>query len=564
MSQKRQQQEDAKPRFEGTPFEDKRRRRAPSFRSVVLEAINVKRLQHLMEPVLEPLIRRVVKEELDSALTKYVISMKRSRGKDIQHNESRCLQLHFLHAISLPVFTGTRIAEECNNLKVALVDSLSGQVVSSGPECSATVEIVVLEGDFDGDEGENWTLEEFKNNLVRARTGKKPLLTGDVLLNLKDGIGVVGDISFTDNSSWTRSRKFRLGAKVADSIDGIRIREARSESFVVRDHRGELYKKHHPPFLFDEVWRLEKIGKDGAFHRRLSKERVKNVKDFLILLFLDPTRLRNILGTGMSTKMWEVTVEHAQTCVLDKKLHLYNPSGSQQKIGVVFNVVGQVTALFLDGRYIPGDKLSETEKADAHNLVIAAYRDWEKVVTLDDEASLMDLVPCLSIAQSSSNLQLEVSSNGNKVLSSQNFDRFSYLQQNVSSPDIMQSMYSIGGLSNLDGYFHSVDPVNIMLEQPSNIPVQVANTVLCNADSMSQAFCADEQLKCFGTGCSLQDSNMQSSADLQSIVNCFLPRPVVPLDKAQRRWKILVSVFKMILNKKNCSKKSSCGNSKVL
>jgi hypothetical protein len=31
-----------------------------------------------------------------------------------------------------------------------------------------------------------------------------------------------------------------------------------------------------------------------------------------------------ILGTGMSAKMWEVTVEHARTCVLDdKKMFLY-------------------------------------------------------------------------------------------------------------------------------------------------------------------------------------------------------------------------------------------------
>ncbi|XP_022884605.1 calmodulin-binding protein 60 A-like [Olea europaea var. sylvestris] len=165
----------------------------------------------------------------------------------------------------------------------------------------------------------------------------------------------------------------------------------------------KAYKKHYPPFLFDEVWRLEKIGKDGAFHKCLSQER--------------------ILGTGMSTKMWEVILSLLRTSN--------------------------------EGQYIPSDKLSETKKADAHNLVISAYRDREKVVTFDDEASLMDLVPRLSIEQSSSYLQLEGSSNGNKVLSSQNFNNFSYLQQNVSLPHIMQSKYSIRGLSNQDGYFHT-------------------------------------------------------------------------------------------------------------
>lgn len=64
----------------------------------------------------------------------------------------------------------------------------------------------------------------------------------------------------------------------------------------------------------------------------------------------------------MSTKMWEVTVEHAKTCILDKKLFLYCPS-SQQKNHVVFNAVGQLMGLLSEDQYILADKLSETEKA---------------------------------------------------------------------------------------------------------------------------------------------------------------------------------------------------------
>lgn len=55
-----------------------------------------------------------------------------------------------------------------------------------------------------------------------------------------------------------------------------------------------VYKKHHPPSLSDEVWRLEKIGKDGAFHKRLSKAAVNTVKDFLTLLHVDPAQLRSV------------------------------------------------------------------------------------------------------------------------------------------------------------------------------------------------------------------------------------------------------------------------------
>lgn len=145
-----------------------------------------------------------------------------------------------MNSIALPLFTGARIeGEDCSSIKVALFDSLTGHTISSGSLSSAKVEIVVLEGDFDGDEGGIWTLEEFKNNIVREREGKKPLLTGDAFLTLKEGIGSVTDISFSDNSSWTRSRRFRLGARVVDSFDKVRIREAKTASFIVRDHRGE-------------------------------------------------------------------------------------------------------------------------------------------------------------------------------------------------------------------------------------------------------------------------------------------------------------------------------------
>ena len=112
--------------------------------------------------------------------------------------------------------------------------------MKSGPESSAKVEIVVLEGDSDGDEGDNWTVEEFKNKIVRERKGKRPLLAGNTVLNLTDGVGYVGEISLTDNSSWTRSSKLRLGARIVDNSSGItRVLEAKTESFIVKDHCGE-------------------------------------------------------------------------------------------------------------------------------------------------------------------------------------------------------------------------------------------------------------------------------------------------------------------------------------
>ena len=154
---------------------------------------------------------------------------------------SKNLQLQFMTRLSLPIFTGSKIEGEGSlSITVALVDTLTRQIVASGKESLMKVEIVVLEGDFESGEDDDWTAQEFNNNIVKEREGKKPLISGDVFVALIDGIGTVGELSFTDNSSWTRSRKFRLGARTEDGcFNGIRVLEAKSESFVVKDHRGE-------------------------------------------------------------------------------------------------------------------------------------------------------------------------------------------------------------------------------------------------------------------------------------------------------------------------------------
>ncbi|KAM1737216.1 hypothetical protein ACFX12_015474 [Malus domestica] len=543
MSQKRQQ-DDGKGRSDGTSSPDDKRRKT-SFQSVVLETMRLHKVQHLLEPLLERLIRKVVKEEVEEALRKHLASMKQNCGKETDPSESRILKLQFLNNISLPVFTGARIeGEECSTVQVALVDCFSGHIVKSGPESTAKVELVVLEGDFDGEEGDNWTLEDFKNNIVRERDGKKPLLTGEAVLNLKDGVALVGEISFTDNSSWTRSRKFRLGARVSDNFDGTRIREARTESFIVRDHRGELYKKHHPPSLLDEVWRLEKIGKDGAFHKRLSRENINTVNDFLIQLFINPSRLRNILGTGMSAKMWEVTVEHAQTCTLDKRVYLYYPPSSQET-GVAFNIVGQVMGLLLEHEYVSVSKLSETQKADGYHLVISAFEHWEEVVPFEDEASLIAASSNFTNVLHTSSSPRAEDLGGSKFLASQKIGGFDYAQPSASSPDIIPSIYSVGSTSGLDDYaLHNIDSFGLRYDQTLSFPGQVTNSMIFDTDPMAHALFVEDHLQF--SDANLESHNMSSESQyLHSTVDHFLPCSAVAIsDKAHRRWTKLFSVLK--------------------
>lgn len=154
----------------------------------------------------------------------------------IQAPEATGLQLDFNTRLSDTLFTSSRISP----MQVVIQSGNSEAVVTMGPLSSIKAEIVVLDGDFAKDENVGWTKEDFNASVVREREGRRPLLTGELVVTLRNGVGTFSNVTFTDNSSWTRSRRFRLGVRVVESnaIEE-RIREARSEPFVVKDHRGE-------------------------------------------------------------------------------------------------------------------------------------------------------------------------------------------------------------------------------------------------------------------------------------------------------------------------------------
>ncbi|KAK4406724.1 Calmodulin-binding protein 60 C [Sesamum angolense] len=229
---------------EGSELPTKRRHLV----STILKGPNYGRTLQEYVPCLEPIIRKWVQEAVERAID---TSLRSSYNQE-ECSRSRSLQLQF----------------------------------------HTKVNIVVLDGDFGPDGQEEWTKKEFNRRIVKNREGKRPLVAGELMVPLKDGIGHIGEISFTDNSSWIRSGKFRLGAQVHASSDELRIREAISNSFKVKDHRGESYQKHYPPSLDDEVWRLEKIAKDGTSHQKLTQYGITSVRDFLRLYFSDQFTLR--------------------------------------------------------------------------------------------------------------------------------------------------------------------------------------------------------------------------------------------------------------------------------
>ena len=157
-------------------------------------------------------------------------------------------KLLFLNQTAPTIFTNNEIeARNGKPLLVAICDTTnSNGIIKTGPLSSASVELVVLNLEFSSDQRvdeSSWTSSDFNNNVVSKREGKRPLIVGnDMIICLKNGVGFIKGLSFSDNSSWTKSKKFRLGAKVVDKnilAKFPRIMEAVSKPFRVMDHRGE-------------------------------------------------------------------------------------------------------------------------------------------------------------------------------------------------------------------------------------------------------------------------------------------------------------------------------------
>lgn len=345
-----------------------KRRRLPSTK---LEGLNFGRNIQESVSCLEPMIRKWVQEAVEHAIDPFL----RSPHAQVECPRSRTLQLQFHNILPSTLFTGSRLVSlDRSPIKIVLYDSSAKKEVTSGPLASIKVSIVVLDGDFESADREDWTREEFDSKRVKNREGKRPLVAGELIVPLQSGVGYVGDVIFTDNSSWIRSGKFRLGAKVINS-DEIRIREATSNAFKVKDHRGESYQKHYPPSLDDEVWRLEKIARDGASHKKLTEIGIYSVRDFLRCYITDDSKLRYKLN--VSNKTWETIIKHATKCTLDDTMYLYRTA---EGTGLLFNSIYKVVGVTFDGQtYHSLDSLNMYQKRMVEELKQHAYKnlqDW--------------------------------------------------------------------------------------------------------------------------------------------------------------------------------------------
>ncbi|CAH2044507.1 unnamed protein product [Thlaspi arvense] len=323
-----------------------------TFKKVVKKVMRDRSYNQFMVQM-ENMLRRIVREELGRLIrpdtSSSLAPMEQSRLETPSSRQR--FKLRFINSPPPSIFTGAKIeADGGSPVAIELVDAATNARVVSGPLSSSRVEIVPLNADFTD---ESWTVDVFKRNILKQREAKRPLLTGDITLALRDGVGVIaGVVAFSDNSSWTRSRKFRLGAR----LTGGGAVEARSAAFKCKDQRGESYQKHYPPSPSDEVWRLDKIAKGGVSAMRLGKQKIYTVKDFRRWYAIDPNALYTILDGAVSKRKWDAIVFHAKQCVLDET-ECYVYDSSTHDVSLLFNSVYEVTKVFSGGALRNADQV---------------------------------------------------------------------------------------------------------------------------------------------------------------------------------------------------------------
>ncbi|XP_052194140.1 calmodulin-binding protein 60 B-like isoform X2 [Diospyros lotus] len=357
---------------DGSEVPDRESKRRSSLADVVGDAIRQRDLQRM-----EAMMRRVVREEVEKIVASFHHSSSRS---SFDPSQRRGFQLHFDGKLPVTLYTCSRIeSEDRKPVKIVIYDA-SNKIISAGPPSSMKVEIVPLDGDFGANDQGEWTEQEFNAKILHARQGKRQLVTGKSVIRLRNGVGYINNVSFTDNSRWIRNQKFRLGARaVSSNSNEVRIREARSEPFRVKDLRGESYKKHHPPNLGDEIWRLEKISKGSDSRKRLSENGITTIQHFLKEYYMDPSSLRGLLGR-ISDKRWKTITEHATACVPDDKLYTYHREGETLVFNSIFKVVGGI----IGGQiYRSCDELYAVHKDLVDNMTRHAYKNMNDFVQLD-------------------------------------------------------------------------------------------------------------------------------------------------------------------------------------
>ncbi|KAJ1265776.1 hypothetical protein BS78_08G100500 [Paspalum vaginatum] len=289
--------------------------------------------------------------------------------------ENTSIRLCFLNRVKTHVYHDDEIKSESGTaIKIGIFNG--DKPIESGWLSNVQVEIFALEGDFPHASPKSWTAKKFNKHRASARDGNRNVLVGEgTKAQLKNGQCDLGSIRFTEGSSKARGGKFIIGARVCGGeVPGLQVQEAVMSPVVVQDRRNKSNEKSHPPKLKDGVHRLEGISKDGELYKRLEKEKIITVEDFLKAYNKDPYNLANILKLKMEHKPWKKITKHAKECSLEGRNKLKSFICTEKNVKLFFNCVHCIVgAEFFGGQYTLSSNFTPEQKELTDRLKQGAY-----------------------------------------------------------------------------------------------------------------------------------------------------------------------------------------------
>ncbi|RLN29298.1 protein SAR DEFICIENT 1-like isoform X2 [Panicum miliaceum] len=283
------------------------------------------------------------------------------------------IHLHFLNNWKPPLYTDKDITDE-NNVAIKVAMFEGDKMITTGPLSKAEIEILVVHGSFYKKVQDNWTEEEFDKHIVQGRDEQRLVLR---TVRLTNGEVELSQIRFKEGSC---RKRFSMAARFCKSekFPG-RVREAIMEPVEVKDRRNEPNEKSNSPRLDDDVYRIEAIAKDGAYHQRLQEANIHTVEDFLKALNKDPDELYKILKMKRKGKPWSKMTGHARKRILEDRHELKAYQTDDGTVMLFFNCVHDLVGAKFGSNYIACEKFDIDHKASVKRMKEHVYNRLEDI-----------------------------------------------------------------------------------------------------------------------------------------------------------------------------------------
>ncbi|VAI22637.1 unnamed protein product [Triticum turgidum subsp. durum] len=264
------------------------------------------------------------------------------------------------------LFTRCPVWKNGENAKVAILQNETQ--ITQGDLSKLQIEILPVHADFFTGQ-EDFTKDEF-NKQIYMYKGKELVLT---TVSLTNGESSLGSFSFPESS---HGKKLRLTARVKRQDLTVRVQEAITDPFVVKDRRSESNEKSPIPSKEDAIHQLKKICLKGKHWNNLVEKNITKVKHLLRHYHKDNFGLQKLLG--MKKGDWNTMIEHATMCVPGDEIYSYwvPEDNCQILFNDFYDLVGKMT-----DNYVPYSvsDVDQFPQLKVKNWKMSAYKKFEEL-----------------------------------------------------------------------------------------------------------------------------------------------------------------------------------------